>query len=334
MKHFESIVQAIGNTPLVEYPAADSAGSQIHLKLERFNPTLSVKDRMAVRMVEEAEQSGQLAVGGTIIESSSGNTATSLALIAAARGYKFVAVVDDHASAEKVAAVKAFGGDVVQIQSSARGLPSPDERAAEAEKLAAKTPGSVFLNQRHNPANAAAYDGMARELLDQLPGIDTLVGTVGTGGTVCGTARALKAAGRKVEVIAVEPEGSTFYGQGGGPYHLQGAGLPPGASLPRNFDRGLINDAVQVPDRASFTTSVFLAERLGLLAGGSSGAATYAALQYATKHPNRVIAAILPDAGEKYASTIFSKAWRDEQDLDSDQTREFLKQVTRTNHEV
>jgi len=328
LKHLDSIVQCIGNTPLVEYQAAEDLGSEVFLKLERYNPTLSVKDRMAINMVREAERSGKLREGGTIIESSSGNTAASLALIAAATDYTFIAVMDDHATPEKVAAVQAFGAQVVQIKSKVQGLPDPDERAAKAAQIASKTPGSVFLNQRHNPANAAAYAGMAEELVKQLPNIDTLVGTIGTAGTICGTARALKQAERDVRVVAVEPKGSTFFSDNGGPYELQGAGRPPGASLPNNFDPQLIDDSVQVADKAAFTTCVFLAEKSGVLTGGSSGAAVYAALQYASKHPHRTIAVILPDAGEKYISTIFSSAWRAEQSLDDPETRRFLTEVT------
>jgi cystathionine beta-synthase len=329
LKHFHDIVQAIGNTPLVEYPAAKTLRSQVYLKLERYNPTLSVKDRMAVNMVQDAERSGRLRPGGTIIESSSGNTATSLAMIAAAKGYRFIAVMDDHASPEKVAGVQAFGGRVIRIKSTLKGLPSPDERAAEAEKLTAVTPDSVFLNQRHNPANGAAYEAMAQELLKQLPQLDTLVGTIGTGGTVCGTARALKQAGHRVQVVGVEPSGSTFFANNGGPYLMQGAGCPEGVSRPQNFDKNLVDEGVQVSDGAAFTACVFLAGQLGLLVGGSSGAAVVAALQYASAHPERTMAVILPDAGEKYASTIFSEAWRRERDLDDAGTRKFLTDVTK-----
>jgi cystathionine beta-synthase len=201
-----------------------------------------------------------------------------------------------------------------------------------AEKLAASTPGSVFLNQRHNPANAAAYATLAAELVEQLPQMDTLVGTIGTAGTLCGTAKALKHAGKHVHVLAVEPVGSTYFSESGGPYYIQGAGRPLGASLPKNFNPELIDSGVQVSDKAAFATCGFLADRLGLLVGGSSGAALYAAAKYASAHPDRTVAVIMPDAGEKYVSTIFSKQWRDDRSLHDHETENFLTSITRTNH--
>lgn len=141
-----------------------------------------------------------------------------------------------------------------------------------------------------------------------------------------------KKAGHSVQAVAVEPQGSTFFSESGGPYRMQGAGRPPGASLPKNFDPQLFDESTQVADKAAFTTCTFLAEKLGLLVGGSSGAAVYAALHYASTHPGRTIAAILPDAGEKYASTIFSSSWRGENSLDDPQTMQFLAKVTDPNH--
>ncbi len=328
MSSVASIVDLIGKTPLLRWPFPDAYPGQLLLKLERFNPTLSMKDRSAINMVRDAERRGLLERGATIFESSSGNTATSLAMIAAARGYSFVAVVDDHCAEEKVRTIEALGGHVVRIRSSASGLPSPDEREQMARELARTTPGGFWVGQVDNPANGGGYASLASELLDDVPDLDALVGAVGTGGSLCGTARSLRARGLSVRVVGVEPEGSTYFSPGGHPYYQSGTGNPPGASIPDNFERAQIDEAYQVSDAAAFTACRFLARRLGLLLGGSAGGVVLSAIRYAGDNQEQIVAVIVADAGEKYVSTIFDDEWLSERELFDEETWRFLADIT------
>jgi cystathionine beta-synthase len=328
MPSVTSLVDLIGNTPLLRWPFRDTCPSRLLLKLERFNPTLSMKDRSAINMVRDAERRGLLKPGATIFESSSGNTATSLAMIAAARGYAFVAVVDDHCAEEKVRTIEALGGHVVRIRSSASGLPSPDEREHVARELARTTPGGFWAGQVDNPANGAGYATLAAELLEDIPDLDTLVGAVGTGGSLCGTARSLRARGVCVRVVGVEPEGSTYFSTRGHQYYQSGTGNPPGASTPQNFERAQIDEDYQVSDAAAFTTCRFLARRLGLLLGGSAGGVVLTAVQYAADHQEETVAVIVADAGEKYVSTVFDDEWLRERELFDEGTWRLLADIT------
>ncbi len=185
------ISEMIGDTPLLELPVRNR-DAHLFLKMEKTNPGQSMKDRMALSMIESAEKSGRLVPGGTIVESSSGNTATGLALIAASRGYRFIAVVDHHAAREKIDIIRAYGGEIVQVGGD---LPADRvavyEREQTAERLAQEIPHAIFLNQADNPDNPAGYTELANELLEALGRVNVLVGGIGTGGSLCGTARAL-----------------------------------------------------------------------------------------------------------------------------------------------
>lgn len=304
----KNILDLIGKTPILTYPLQTNTG-QLTLKLESWNPTHSMKDRMALNMVEAAEKTKKLLPGGTIIESSSGNTATSLAMIAAVKGYNFIAVVDDHCAIEKLLTIEAYGGSIHRIISSQKGLPSPNEREAAAHTLAQQIPNAFWTNQADNPANAAAYSSLAHELMEQVPTMNVLFGALGTGGSLSGTARALRAAGQTIYVVGVEPDGSTYFSKKGHHYFQSGTGNPPGASIPKNFDTTVIDEHFQVTDAAAFTTCAFLAKHLGLLVGGSSGGLIYIALQFIAKHRDFNVVVIIPDAGEKYLSTVFSEQW-------------------------
>lgn len=314
MRVVENVTELIGGTPMLKYPVA-GLGGPLYMKLERANPAGSNKDRIALNMIDEAERTGQLKPGGTIVESSSGNTATALAMIAAARGYKFIAVVDDHCAREKVDAVKAFGGTVVRIQSSRSGLPSPNEREERAARIAQETPDAFWTNQAENPANASAYDTLAAEILEQVPDVEVLIGAVGTGGSISGTSRAMRAAGKRIRVVGVEPIGSTYFSISGANYLQSGTGNPPGASVPGNFDPRQVDEGMQVSDAAAFTTCRFLATRLGLLVGPSSGGLVFMALEYVTQNIGRKTVVLVPDAGEKYVNTAFNEAWLQEHHL-------------------
>ena len=209
MRVVNSVTQLVGETPALNYLLPAGSSSELILKLEMFNPTGAMKVRAAFRMIREAEESQELLPGGTVVESSSGNMAVGLAALAAVRGYRFVAVMDGHCRPGSIALVEAYGGRVERIPSRQEGLPSPDERAWVVSGLAAGIPGGWFAGQRANPANPAGHATLADELLEQVPGVDTLVGAVGTGGPLCGTARRLRALGRQLVVVGVEPVGST-----------------------------------------------------------------------------------------------------------------------------
>lgn len=330
MKYAASLVDLIGSTPILDYPLTDKS-SHLYLKLERCNPTSSYKDRMALSMVEAAERAGKLAPGGTIIESSSGNTADSLAMIAAIKGYKFIAVVDDFCSAVKTANIKAYGGSVIQIKAE-NGVPAIKERRETARQLAQDTPGGYWTSQADNPANPDGYKTLADELLQQIPDMDTLIGAVGTGGSLCGSVRALHRHGCKPFVVGVEPDGSILFSDDAHPYLQCGSGYPIGTPLPKNLDKQLIDYPVQVSDAAAFTTCNFLAKKLGLLVGGSSGSVVITALKFLADKPGKTAVALLADAGEKYLDTIFEETWTAQHHVHDDDTWEYLTRATVLTH--
>lgn len=304
------ISEIIGSTPVLELPLRRSRW-RLLLKLEKFNPGQSMKDRMALSMIADAERSGRLSAGGTIVESSSGNTGTGLAMLAAERGYRFVAVVDGHASPDKLRVMQAYGAELVHVSSArAEYEVATREREERAAALAASIPGAVFLEQAHNSANPAGYEALADELVAQLgTPIDHLIGAVGTGGSLCGTARALRRRCPELYTIGVEPVGSIIFGGEPAPYFQSGTGTPGGVDVGRNVDRAVIDRGSKVSDRDAFATARCLAHR-GVLVGGSAGGVVYAALsELAERVDGGVALAILADGGEKYLDTIFDDAW-------------------------
>lgn len=310
------VAEMIGDTPLLELPLRNP-NAQLFLKMEKTNPGQSMKDRMALSMIEAAEKSGRLLPGGTIVESSSGNTATGLALIAASRGYRFIAVVDHHAAKEKIDIIRAYGGEIVQVGGD---LPADRvavyEREQTAERLANEIPNAIFLNQADNPDNPAGYAGLADELIQSLGAVQTLVGGIGTGGSLCGTARALKQRSPGSQVVAVEPVGSVIFGGKDGPYLQSGTGNPGSVDIAGNVDRRLIDCNRLVSDPAAFNTVRFLARRKGILVGGSGGGVIHEALEIANEDGQTGnVVAIVPDGGEKYISTIFNDEWMRNHDL-------------------
>lgn len=303
------VTEMIGDTPLVRLPLRNEW--DLWLKMEKTNPGQSMKDRMALSMIEDAERKGLLQSGGTIIESSSGNTAIGLAMISAARGYKFIAVIDHHSAREKIDIIRAYGGEVVYV-----GEDSPSDQVAvkEREEMAAhlnrEIPNSFFPNQADNPANPLGYEGMAEELLQEVKNISVLIGAIGTGGSLCGTARALKQRKPSVKVIAVEPKGSVIFGGPDGPYFQSGTGNPGSVEIADNVDRSLVDDHHLVSDKEAFNTARFLARQLGILVGGSAGGVIYKAIEEASKRLGQgSMVAIVADGGEKYISTVFSDDW-------------------------
>ena len=309
-----STSELIGHTPLLELVRTGS-GARLLLKLEQFNPTGSCKVRMAREMILAAERSGALRAGGHIVEPTSGNTGAGLALVAIERGYKFTAVVDHHASRDKLRAMQAMGAHLVFVEGKGEG-PSTVERRQAASEIAATT-GAFWPDQHHNPHNNEGYRGLAAELLGSLPGgIDYLVGAVGTGGTLCGTVKELRRLGSKVTSIGVEPTGSIIFGGPGGRYWQTGAGSPPGFTVGPNVERDLIDEGVTVDDIDAFTAARVVARRTGLLVGGTAGAAVHLALKrLAIVEPNSTTVVLVCDAGEKYLETIYDDAWLRERGL-------------------
>jgi cystathionine beta-synthase len=304
----------IGRTPLFEL-IRGANGSRILLKLESTNPTGSAKIRMARQMLDEAEQEGRLRPAGRVIESTSGNTGMGLALLAAERGYRFTAVVDCHASKDKLRAMQAFGAELIYV-SEGDALATAD-REALAERMAAGDPDSIWTEQHNNPANGNGYRALARELRDALgERIDYLVGAVGTGGSLFGTARELRASGPAPRVVGVEPVGSIAFGGDGGSYYQSGTGTPPGAEIGALVDYALLDEGVKVTDAAAFNTARYIARKKSLLVGGSAGGVIWHALkQFESLPPDSTLVVLVCDGGEKYLDSVFNDDWMRERDL-------------------
>jgi cystathionine beta-synthase len=306
----------IGSTPLLELRRT-ADGSRLLLKLESLNPTGSAKARMARQMVIDAERDGTLRPGGRIVESTSGNTGFALAVLAAERGYTFTAVVDGHACRDKLRAMTALGADLVYVTTDGDEDLATAAREELAERLAAQQPNAIFTEQHNNPSNADGYEALAEELAAALPdGIDHLVGAVGTGGSLCGTARGLRDRFPQLAVIGVEPVGSIAFGGPGGPYYQSGTGTPPGAALGALVEYDLIDAGRKVSDRAAFATARVLARQTGVLIGGSAGGVVHEALrELARGAAPTTMVALICDAGEKYLDSVFNDDWMHEREL-------------------
>ena len=287
---------------LSRYSAAAGLPRPIVAKLEYFNPGGSVKDRIALAMVEDAERRGTLAPGATIIEPTSGNTGIGLALVAAARGYRMVLVMPETMSVERQKLARAYGAEVV-LTPGAEGMAGSIRRA---EELRRATPGAVTPGQFDNPANPQCHYGTtAMELWRQTDGgVDVFVAGVGTGGTVSGIGRRLKELKPGVRVVAVEPASSAVLGGGkAGPHGIQGIGA---GFVPKTYDAGVVDEVVAVADADAKSAARMLAATEGLLVGISSGAAAFAAAQVARRpeFAGSMVATLLPDTGERYLSVL------------------------------
>ncbi|MDF3181451.1 MAG: pyridoxal-phosphate dependent enzyme [Mesorhizobium sp.] len=306
-----TVMQLIGQTPVMSIKVRNP-DARLVLKIEKNNPGGSMKDRMARSMVLAALQDGRLAPGGTIVESSSGNTGTGLALAAQEFGLRFIAVVDHHAAPDKIRMMHAFGAEIRYVEGDSReDQVAVVQRLRLAAQLAAQLPGALFMNQADNPANPDGYAGLVDELLAQLPnGIDAFVCCVGTGGSITGIGQRLKRHNPAVRTIAVEPAGSIVFGSPGHPYYQSGTGMPTGTEAGRALDYGCIDEGVQVTDIQAFETARYIARRKGLLVGGSTGGAIYKALEFiASGKLTGTIVTTVVDGGEKYLGTIFDDDW-------------------------
>ncbi len=301
----KQLTDLIGNTPLLElskYSKAKGLETPIIAKVEFFNPGGSVKDRIALAMIEDAEKKGLLKPGATIIEPTSGNTGVGLALVSAVKGYKLILTMPETMSVERRNLVKAYGAEV-RLTSGKDGMPGAI-KAAEA--LRDSIPGSIILQQFENGANPAKhYATTGPEVWEQTEGkIDIFVGGVGTGGTVSGVAKYLKEKNPNVKVIAVEPKSSPVLNGGqSGPHKIQGIGA---GFVPKTYNGSLIDEVFDVENDDAIRAGRELAKSDGLLVGISSGAAAYAASEIAKRPENKgkTIVALLPDTGERYLSTV------------------------------
>lgn len=305
-----SILDLVGHTPLLElnnYACRHDLPVRLLAKLEGMNPAGSAKDRVAANMIRRAEEAGTLRPGGTIIEPTSGNTGIGLAAIGAAKGYRVILTMPETMSMERRALIAAYGAEIV-LTPGAEGMQGA---VARAEALHASTPGSILAGQFDNPANPEAHGRTTGpEIWEDTEGtVDIFVAGVGTGGTISGVGRYLKARKPSVQVVAVEPAASPLLSQGyAGPHGLQGIGAN---FVPENLDRDLVDEIITVWEEDAYAAGRELARREGILAGITSGAALWAAAQVAARPENRgkTIVALLPDSGERYLSTpLFTQA--------------------------
>lgn len=305
---FKSLTELVGHTPLLELTRiaqSEHLEARLLAKLECFNPGGSVKDRVALAMIEDAERRGLLHPGGLIVEPTSGNTGVGLAWVASVKGYRAILTMPETMSRERRMLLSALGAELVLTPGS-EGMGGAIRRA---QQIVAENPGSFMPGQFDNPANPAAHEvTTAREIWDDTEGgVDIFVAGVGTGGTISGTARGLKALNPAVQVFAVEPATSAVLsGKPAGPHKLQGIGA---GFVPKNYAGRAVDGVLPVSDADAFAAARLMAAREGLLVGISSGAALHAALQLARRPENRgkTIVVLLPDTGERYLSTeLFS----------------------------
>ncbi len=315
----ETALHAIGNTPLVKLNKLGSEfAPNIYAKVEFVNPSGSIKDRMARFIIEDAEAKGLLKPGGTIVENSSGNTGSALAMIAAIKGYKCIITMPDKMSDEKQNLMRAYGATVVVTPTDVP-AESPESYYSTARRIAKETPDSFYPDQYNNPVNIEAhYRTTGPEIWQQMDGnIDIFVCGIGTGGTLSGTARYLKEKKPDIKVIAIDPYGSVFFdyfktGKLPEPhtYKVEGIGED---YLVKAVDFEQIDDIIQVDDRNSFQTARRLCAEEGLFAGGSSGSAVWGALQVAERTKEKAnIVVVLPDSGNRYLSKMYNNEWMTE----------------------
>jgi cystathionine beta-synthase len=306
----DSLLDLVGETPLVRLSRiAAPGGAQLLAKLEHLNPGGSVKDRIAVRMVETAEASGLLKPGGTIVEPTSGNTGVGLAIVAARKGYRCVFVMPDKMSAEKINVLRGYGAEVV-VCPTAVAPEDPDSYYSVSNRLASEIDGAWKPDQYSNPDNPLShYETTGPELWRQTDGqISCFVAGIGTGGTISGTGRYLKeVSDGAVRIVGADPEGSVYSGGTGRPYLVEGVGED---FWPTTYDRTICDDIIAVSDKDSFLMTRRLARAEGILVGGSSGMAVVAAASVAAAlSPSDVVVVLLPDSGRGYLSKIFNDEW-------------------------
>ncbi len=311
MKVYNNILEVIGNTPIVRLNKITKGRQNIYAKLEFFNPSGSIKDRMANYIIQQAEKENK--IKGIIVENSSGNMGASLAMIGAVKGYRVIITIPDKMSQEKINLMKAFGADVIVTKTDVP-YDSPESYYSMAKKISEEF-GAYYPDQYNNPMNIEAhYRITGPEIWEQMDGkIDIFVAGIGTGGTISGVGKFLKEKNPNIKVIGVDPEGSVFYeyfktGKMPKPhvYKVEGIGED---YLVKDVDFSVIDDIIQVGDKESFMMARRIASEEGILAGGSSGSAMVAALKIADQYPDKNILVIFPDSGDRYLSKMFSDEW-------------------------
>ncbi len=317
---YNNVLEVVGNTPLVRLNSmTEGLKSNVYAKVEFVNPGGSVKDRIAMHIIDEAERTGAITPGGTIIEATSGNTGAGLAMVAALRGYKTIFVLPDKQSEEKRAALRAWGAKVVVTPTNVE----PDDPRSyykTAERLVEETPNSFYANQYHNPANPEAhYLSTGPELYEQMDGkIDVFIAGAGTGGTLSGVGKYLKEQNPDIQVVAIDPVGSLYYdyfhtGQLTQPhsYLLEGIGED---FLPSTMNFDYVDDVVRVNDHESFAATRRLVSAEGLFCGVSCGAAVAGGIKYLHRHDREGMNAVilLPDNGSRYLSKVYNDKWMEE----------------------
>lgn len=342
LKVYDSILDTIGNTPLVRLQnIGRNLACSLYAKIEFFNPGGSVKDRIALNIIEEAEKSGHLKPGGTVVESTSGNTGLGLAIVCALKGYKSVFVMPDKMSHEKIQLLRAFGGKVI-ITPTSVSPEDPRSYYSVAKKVVEDTPNAYLANQYHNPENPRShYESTGPEIWNQTQGkvTDVVVG-LGTGGTISGAGKFLKQQNPDINMVGVDATGSILLeiwkndgkipkGVEAKTYKVEGIGED---FLPSATDLSVIDEIIRVTDKESFMMTRRLVNEEGIFAGGSSGSAVSAALRYAKDLPeDRIVVVILPDNGSRYLSKVFDDKWmRENGYLDSEWGEVSLREVLNT----
>src|SRR5690348_16925890 len=305
----ETILQSVGRTPLVQLRrVTEGLQARVYAKVESLNPGGSVKDRVGVAMIAEAERHGWLRPGGTIIEATAGNTGVGLAMVAAVKGYRCIFVLPDKMSSEKVRLLKAYGAEVVITPTNV----APDSQESYngvADRLAREIPGAWRPNQFTNLANPEIhYRTTGPEIWEQTEGrVTAFVAGVGTGGTISGVARYLKERKPEVKIVGADPEGSVLSGGSPRPWKVEGIGED---FVPKTFNSQMVDDWVRVSDAEAFHTARQLSRREGILAGGSSGTSVAAALRYARRLTSSdLVVALVADTGRNYLSKFFDDEW-------------------------
>ncbi len=309
MREFPTVLDLVGNTPIVRLPALQPAGgARLLAKLEYLNPGGSIKDRIGLPMIEAAEKAGLLKPGGVIVEPTSGNTGVGLAMVAAQRGYRCIFVMPDKMSQEKISLLRAFGAEVVVCPTNVE-PDDPSSYYSTSHRLATETPGAFNPNQYHNLVNPQThYETTGPEIWQQMGDeLDVLVLGVGTGGTVSGVGRYLKEQNPDLEIVGADPEGSIYTTDEIRPYLVEGVGED---FWPTTFNRDIVDRWIVVSDRDSFATTGLMARKEGILVGGSAGMALHAAIAVAAElPPEKTVMVILPDGGRPYLSKVFNNEW-------------------------
>ncbi|MDH3679604.1 MAG: cystathionine beta-synthase [Acidimicrobiia bacterium] len=305
----DSVLELIGNTPMVRLRQVGAElACPVVAKLETTNPGGSSKDRPALWMIDEAERTGELKPGGTIVEPTSGNTGIGLAIVAAQRGYSCIFVVTDKVAPEKVDLLRAYGAEVV-VCPGAVAPEDPQSYYSTAERLVAQTPNAFRPNQYGNPANPAAHvESTGPEIWRQTDGrVTHFVAGAGTGGTLTGVGEYLKSRNSAIQIVAADPEGSVYSGGSGRPYLVEGVGED---FWPSTYDPGVVDRVIAVSDQDSFLTARLVTEREGLLIGGSGGTAVAAGLELAAGlTADDLVVVLIPDSGRGYLSRVFNDEW-------------------------